>query len=214
MKTTFIYALCEPGTRTVRYIGKTNTPSRRLRDHLSTSIKMKTYLGNWLRLLVSKGEKPDLIILREVPYEQWEIAEERYIRMARGCGMKLVNLTDGGDGVTQTPEVRRKISVALTGPLNYAFGKKRPPETCAKIGAGQTGTLNHMFGKKHAPGACAKIIGPLNPAFGTKRSLETRARMSAAQSGAGNPMFGKKQSPETIAKRVAARVLSRSLKGA
>lgn len=171
MTTTFIYALCEPGTRTVRYIGKTDKPKARIRQHcLERSSKRKTHLGCWLRSLRSCGKKPEMVVLREVPYDQWELAEERYIRLARGCGMRLVNETDGGNGVTMTPEMRKKISDTLKTlpPISETTrerlreaAKHKPPmseETRERISRskleeknymfGKTGTSHHLYGKK------------------------------------------------------------------
>lgn len=199
--TTFIYALCEPNSRAVRYIGKANKPKRRLQGHLSKSIRAKTHLGNWLRILVANGTKPAMVVLREVSVEQWKMAEERYICLARGLGMRLVNATDGGEGITMTPEIRSKISASRR-------GQKVSPETRAKIGASLTGELNYLFRRKLTSETRAKIsasmTGPLHHMFGKKQSPETIAKRVAKMTGALNPMFGKKQSPETLVKRSAA----------
>lgn len=190
MESTFIYALCEPGTRTVRYIGKANNLKRRLRAHLGTSVSMNTHLGCWLKGLLFRGEKPSLIVLREVPKDQWQIAEERYIRLARGLGMKLVNCSDGGDGVTFTPEVRAKMSASHKGvrfsperraaSARATTGQKRTPEQCANIGRVHKG-------KKASPELLKKMSeamrGEKNPNFGRPRPLETRLKISASNTG-------------------------------
>lgn len=127
VKTTFIYALCEPDSHTVRYIGKSNTPKRRLTEHRRASSKHRSHLGNWLRSL--NGVPPELIVLREVSVDGWEVAEERYIRLARGCGISLVNSTDGGEGITNpSDEVRDKMRSAW-------LGKKHSAETITKMRA-------------------------------------------------------------------------------
>lgn len=196
MITTFIYALCEPGTRTVRYIGKANTPEKRLKAHIISSVHQKNHLGNWLRSLQSKNLVPEMIILREIVYDKWQEAEERYIRIARGCGMKLVNSTNGGEGVTITPEILKKI-------VGKNTGKKRTPEQCAAIRNRQLGQNGPMFGKRASLETRTKMsashLGEKNPIFGKERSLETRARISAALLGEKNPRFGKKHSLETRA---------------
>lgn len=186
--TTFIYALCEPNSRTVRYIGKANDPKRRFQGHLHKSVKFNTYLGRWLRSL--NGEKPELVVLREVPIEQWEAAEERYIRLARGLGMRVVNGSDGGEGVTFTPEVKAKMSAAHTGVRLGSehraaigaghVGLKRSPEQCEAIGAIHRG-------KKATP-AQLKVMsdvmkGEKNPNFGRPRPLETRLKIAASNRG-------------------------------
>lgn len=174
MKTTFIYALCEPGTRTVRYIGKADKLKKRFQEHLRTSVKYRSHLGNWLRSLISRGEKPSLVSLREVPFTQWAIAEERYIRLARGCGMNLVNETDGGEGMSNpSPEVLEKLSAARQGEKNPMFGKKFTPEHCANISRGLLGKSPPPFTTEH----CENIRKGL---LGKEHTLERRARISVA----------------------------------
>lgn len=199
MITTFIYALCEPGTRTVRYIGKANDPEKRFKGHIQDSIKLNSHLGCWLRSLRSRGVTPNMVVLREVSYDQWEIAEERYIRLARGCGIKLLNLTDGGEGITMTPEIRRKIGKANRGKLSaatraasIAWSTGRPMSEKARIalltantgrpcseatrkaiGDAQRGEKNHMFGRR----------GENNPNFGRKQSPEAVEKNRIARTG-------------------------------
>lgn len=155
MKTTFIYALCEPGTRTVRYIGKSDNPKKRFLGHLHSTVKEKTPLGEWLRT----GIVPSLIILREVPLKDWELAEERYIRLARGCKMNLLNVCDGGEGVTLTPEIRQKMSAAQK-------GKKKAP-----------------FTKAHRAAMSAAHLGDKHGMFGNNHTYEARESISTAQRG-------------------------------
>lgn len=190
LKITFIYALCEPGTRTVRYIGKANDPKKRLRQHLTKSVRAKTHLGCWLRSLA--GETPNLVILREVPELQWEIAEERYIRLAKGCGMGLVNATDGGEGLNNpSSETRAKIGAANTGEKSGMFGKHHTPEARAKASASLKGKFRGekgpFFGHTHTPEACAAIsashTGEKHYLFGKHNTPEVRAKMSASHMG-------------------------------
>ena len=183
MKTAIIYALCEPGTRTIRYIGMTTVgTSRRLRQHCKESSRLRgTYLGNWLRSL---GEKiPSLIILSEVPQELWEDEEARYIKAARCLGMNLVNATEGGEGlVNPSPEVREKMSLARK-------GKKLTDETRRRMSVARTGIGNPNFGKVRSESHCAAIrraranSGPL--------SLEHKKAISDSQRGEKNHCFGK-----------------------
>lgn len=184
MKTTFIYALCEPGTRTVRYIGKANRPERRFVEHLRASVKKKTHLGHWLSGVSNRGEKPVLVVLREVPFERWAEAEERYIRIARGCGMKLVNATDGGDGLANpTPETRAKMSAAHKGrPVTETqlacleAGRifAGTPERRAAMSATMSGKGNPMFGRSGPDSPHFGNTGPACPNFGKKRGTSSQ----------------------------------------
>lgn len=213
MKTTFIYALCEPGTRTVKYIGKTANPKRRLQEHLKRSIKKDNYLGNWLRLVISKGKRPDLIVLREVPGDGSD-AERRYIRIAWGCGMKLVNATDGGDSGTPCLETRAKISRKLkgrfSGEKNPFFGKTHTKECRAVIGAVHKGVplpVGHPLigwckGKPRSKEHCENLSKSLT---GLIRPPEHCAAISKGRMGCPAPNKGVSPSPETRASISAAR---------
>lgn len=177
METVFIYALCEPGTRTVRYIGKADNPKKRLREHLCKVNDRANHRECWLFSLLSKGLKPEMIILREVPKTDWKMAEERYIRLARGCGMDLTNGTDGGDGcVENSPDTLKKMRECKLGSKNPMYGKN--------------GSLNPMFGKPspfkgipRTPEVVAKLEetvprGKDHHWFGKVYSDEERLRLS------------------------------------
>lgn len=155
--TTFIYALCEPGSRKIRYIGKADCPELRLKEHLRTSLKLKTYLGNWLRRVVKSGKIPNLITLKKVSERSWKTEECRYIAAARMLKIALVNATDGGEGVTMTSETRKKISAANKGRSHSAA--HRLAIRAAKLGKrGRTGSAHNLFGVKLV-GASSKFLG-------------------------------------------------------
>lgn len=137
MAATFIYALCEPGTRTVRYIGKTRYKTRRYQDHLKVSSKKKSHLGNWLRSLTLP---PEFVILRETESNGCQ-EEIRYIDIARRLRIQLVNATDGGEGITMTPETRAKISAAQK-------GKKLSLETRSRMSISKTGKKRPTFSRR------------------------------------------------------------------
>lgn len=184
MKTTFIYALCEPGTRTVRYIGKAKDLNIRLSQHCRKSSATRgTHLGHWLGSLQAAKKSPEILKLAEVPDESWAAEEMRYIRAARMLGMHLVNSTDGGEGVTLTPEIHQKMVDAWknrapdsdeTRAKKSAAGKARTatPEQLAALethryrGGGSLKGKDHprfgkpgtMLGRKHK-GASSKYLG-------------------------------------------------------
>lgn len=185
--TTFIYALNDPETGECRYVGKADDPHDRLfgdSGHLYDSKNKTHHCANWIRSLVTRGLRPLLEILQEVPKTEWELWERAWIKASRKIGMDLTNCTDGGEGLSS--------------------GYKFSPETCVKRSAAVVGEKNPMFGKKHSPETRAKISIAISGKPGTKGMLgkkhseETRAKMRAGH-------LGKKHSPEHVEKSAATR---------
>lgn len=98
--TTFIYALKDPNTNNVRYIGKANDPYVRFRHHLIKCRDKNTHKRNWINKLKDDNLKPILEILDEVPIDNWQKYEKMYIKKYLNDGCDLMNYTDGGDGAT------------------------------------------------------------------------------------------------------------------
>lgn len=105
-----IYALCEPDTGEVRYIGKAINPQLRLQRHLAPhALARRSHKNSWLKNLLARGQSPMLCILQEAPLEEAYELEKWWIAVYRPNG-RLTNATDGGEGVTNPPaEVRARI---------------------------------------------------------------------------------------------------------
>lgn len=100
-KTITIYALCEPGTAIVRYVGKSNDAPKRYHLHLSSARKgNKTPVGQWIRGLLSNSQRPALITLEEVPFNKFQDRERHWISFLRDEGVNLLNVSNGGGGPT------------------------------------------------------------------------------------------------------------------
>lgn len=97
MKATSIYALADPRTDEVCYVGKANNPRQRLIDHLADT---KTNKGKvvWLAELQASGLEPKLRILEEVSRSGWKDAERWWIAHGLAQGWPLLNMTPGGEG--------------------------------------------------------------------------------------------------------------------
>jgi hypothetical protein len=175
-----IYALCEPTTGEIRYIGKTAIkPSRRLVQHISLAeTGFKSHLHCWLRSL---KERPVMRELCTVPREDDSEMEMLVIAELRASGYRLTNTTAGGDGfrgVGRTKEHNQKIADALR-------GSKHSPERCAAISAARAGK-----GHAHTDESRAKI-GAAHK--GRVFSAETKAKMADSAS----KRAPSKRSPET-----------------
>lgn len=113
--TTFIYALIDPRNEAIRYIGKSDSPKIRFDHHLIDK-KNVTHKTNWIQSLLKIGLKPDFDILDKVNSNEWQFWERHYISLYKSFGCQLTNLTDGGDGVSDsTGIVSNKISKKMKG---------------------------------------------------------------------------------------------------
>lgn len=138
-----------------------------------------------------------MIVLREVAGDGSDF-EIRYIRVSRRLGIRLVNSTNGGDGVTMTPEIRGKIGDKNRGKPNSMKGKSRSPEFCASISASKIGHEVSLETRKK--------ISDTKKSQELKCSPERCAAMSFRMSGEKHPMFGKHHSEETKTLQSAAKL--------
>ena len=95
----YIYGLCDPGSATIRYVGKTVNPKSRLAQHLYK--KRQTVYGMnpcaaWIDELKRSEKRPDLIILEETTEEEWEQKEREWIKTLIDQGSELLNVSAGG----------------------------------------------------------------------------------------------------------------------
>lgn len=112
----YIYALLCPSGN-IRYIGKTNDPTKRLRRHISRAKyhETKSHAANWIRSLLRDGKKPELRILEELDDSaDWVSREIALIEEHRKAGHDLTNATAGGEGVCGLDEasLRKRVAAA------------------------------------------------------------------------------------------------------
>jgi GIY-YIG catalytic domain len=108
-----IYALLEPETRKIRYVGSTTNITDRLRLHWSQRAWRKTRVAEWLRTL---DEVPEFEILQVVPDEQRWMAEEYWTRLLMQIDpVDLLNAHPGTkvNGHPASEESKRKVSATL-----------------------------------------------------------------------------------------------------
>ena len=123
----YIYALLDPQTGVVRYIGKTIRPKERLKQHIDRSKKPRYKKECWIKSLINKGLYPEMIIIDECDFEDSSLIEEMYISLFKGWGFDLTNLqSKSANGVGRHSNYTRyKISKSLK-------GKKQSKETIEK----------------------------------------------------------------------------------
>jgi hypothetical protein len=124
-----IYALRDPRTRQVRYVGKAIDPRGRYRQHLSGAqlSRYRSKKNSWIKGVLADGLKPKLEILQIVAGDRANAAEIAWIAYYRAAGVRLTNGTNGGDGGAITdPDARARISAGNR-------GKKISEETKRKV---------------------------------------------------------------------------------
>lgn len=179
-----IYSLKDPSTGEVRYIGKTHgTPAKRLWQHMH-SAKQATMkqrkLASWIRSL--GGACPIIEVLETDPPDL-DYTEKAWIAVGRYCGLRLTNMTDGGDGRSPgyipSEESRRKNSEAHQGRVKSEEERRRISKAL----------IGHEVSEE-----TRQKIGDGNR--GKRRTEEVRAAISTRISGEGNPFFGKTHTKE------------------
>ena len=116
VKPAVIYALCDPQSGEIRYVGNTASPRTRLKSHLAEArTGHPCHRCWWLRSLASPPMFRPLAILPPNSGQEMEI---RTIARFRALGYRLTNGTDGGIGGTgrkHTREARARMSAAKMG---------------------------------------------------------------------------------------------------
>ncbi len=197
MRITYIYGVWDLDTQKFAYIGKSNKPLIRFKDHMKKSANL------YLRELVKeKGVGSfELFILEKTSFfksRDWVKRERFWVKKFRKEGHPLCNKNDGGGGVTEhTDEARAEMSRTRSGENHPMYGKHHSREANQKNSKSNSGKNNPNYGK----------FGKDHPSYGHKDSKETRAKKSKAKTGKNNPIYGTHRTEKTKAK------LSKASKG-
>lgn len=111
--TTNIYCLLDPITLQPRYIGKADDVAYRFYEgHLKD--KSKTHKVSWINSLKSKKLTPIVVLIDEVPLEEWGFWEQHYISLYKSWGFNLTNHSLGGPiGKIKAVELRERAICAI-----------------------------------------------------------------------------------------------------
>jgi hypothetical protein len=113
-ETTFIYALKDPRSDEVRYVGKSDAPARRWRFHQRDK-RSNAHRYRWLQQLKRDGLEPALVILEQCQMAEWPERERYWEAYFRAQGARLTNMAPCGGGpafACATPAVREKMRQA------------------------------------------------------------------------------------------------------
>jgi hypothetical protein len=193
-----IYTLNHPTTNELRYVGKT-TMNLKSRLYGHTREKNHSPKSMWIKKLKLAGLVPKIEAVEYVESENWQQHEIFYISYFKFLGIRLLNVSPGGNGSSFHDESAieriRKASIGRKrNPMSQAQrdfisniqrGRKHSKETISKRAASNTG-------KKRTPEQCENIKAGRAK---NRRPIseEQRQRLRVAH-------LGKKHSEETIAK--------------
>ena len=92
-KSTIIYGLYSTRDNDIRYVGKSNNPKSRLKDHIwsSKSKKSNTYKSCWIRKELNEGYNIKIKVLEVCDVDEWPIKEQKWVK-------KYNNLTNHHKG--------------------------------------------------------------------------------------------------------------------
>lgn len=107
----YIYALQDPRTEQIRYIGKTGNLKSRLYFHLQCKDVNRHKVG-WIQQLKTEGLKPAMLTLEETTEVDWPEREKYWIAHGRQEGWPLTNISEGGK---QGQSITLNIDDALLG---------------------------------------------------------------------------------------------------
>ena len=136
-KPTYIYTLVDPITNEVRYVGRSVNPKKRYHRHLSESrYGTRSHKKAWVRSLIQQDQKPILEIIETVPPDlPWQPREQYWIRHYRSKGIKLTNMSDGGDGSLNRASWNKGTrGVMKVNSGSFKPGEHRSPDTEIKPG--------------------------------------------------------------------------------
>lgn len=126
MMKTYIYGLKDPRDNQIYYIGKSNNPKKRLKEHLEDK-HTNPHKRAWIEDLVSCNLIPKLEILEKVDINNWGDIERDWITRGRNNGYPLTNITDGGGassfGSSNYEAPAKFISDNFGGELSILFEK-------------------------------------------------------------------------------------------
>jgi hypothetical protein len=186
-----IYALIDPRTDEIRYVGKSSSGMARPRQHRKRCnfVTGTTHRCRWLQNLLKAGRRCQIRVVERTTAEKLSDAERRWIADLRAQGCRLVNHTDGGDGLPGRKAsllTRAKMSAAHLGHVCSEETRNRlsvtqrrlrrsdPAKYAGVIERTNTERWNGPRGEENRAAMSRMMKGRVF-------SATTRARMSTAQ---------------------------------
>ncbi len=179
-----IYVLRDPRDSRIRYVGKTiQKLNNRLTSHVrEANRENNSHKVRWILLVVRAGYDPVIEKIEDVNEDNWQERERYWIWFHYENGCKLVNETEGGEGLHGhkfSKDHRNKLGRALLGNKRW-LGKSHSEETKQKMSDGKKAEKNPNYGKEFS----AEHKSKLSEAHkGQKHTAETKHKMSSTAKG-------------------------------
>jgi hypothetical protein len=181
---TCIYALADPRTGEVRYVGKTTQKTRiRLAMHIShaknrAETSRGCWVTHWVNSLLNLDMRPEIFDLEIIPENgDWTEAECFWIDVMKSWGFNLCNIRAGGEAgnfTKQSPEtIEKRVSKLRGRPGRKLTDDQR---AFARINL-ERGRLNRIWTaeQRAAQSIRGKELAKLSPRKGGAESVLSRA---------------------------------------
>jgi hypothetical protein len=155
-----VYALLDPITSEIRYIGKSCSGFTRIRQHFNPSqLNSKNKKSSWLKSLLKRHTYPHVKVLDQA-LDKASLSSLEKEHIAKHKSDKLLNMTDGGDGygykrkqkVIAWNKGKKATKSAVLAMRNAKLGRKlksRSNEEKIKISKSNINahkkSVNHLF---------------------------------------------------------------------
>lgn len=126
-----VYALIDPRTHAIRYVGQSSDTHRRFGDHKTTAGRYPYPVSRWVNKIQRMGLPPVLQVLEVCSPEDLDMQERKWICILRESGVELLNCGEGGGSLRgwkrpypMSMEQREKLRRANLGKPSPTKGKK------------------------------------------------------------------------------------------
>jgi len=124
---TFIYILICPVDGNVKYVGKSNNPEKRLKDHMLDFRCMDLEKAKWIIDLKRKKLKPKLEIIEQVDSFHWKEKESYWCDHYRNLGYTLFNKRSRNGLTFSNSKSFKKGNIPWNYGIKTSINKRRPP---------------------------------------------------------------------------------------
>jgi len=93
----YIYVLIDPRNNKVKYVGKTVNLQNRFEQHIYWFTGSNPRKENWIKKLIKEGLRPEMLVIEQCDYSNWQEREKFWISFYRQKSTDLTNISDGGE---------------------------------------------------------------------------------------------------------------------